>query len=327
MSDPHLRDLESPASGPASTAGRPDRSHAHSHGASSDADGRHLGLALTLLLGLMIAEVAAAIASGSLALLADAGHLLTDVAALTTALVAARLATRPERGQWTYGLKRAEILSAAVNGLTLVVIGTLIGVEGVRRLVEPPPVAGELVLWVAVAGVLVNLAATWALAKADRSSLNVRGAYLHILTDLYAFIGTAVAGVVIIVTGWVRADALASLLVAGLMLHAAWGLLRDSGRILLQAAPSHVALDEVRSHLSECTQVVAVHDLHAWTVTSGLPTLTAHVVVRQECFLDGEAAMVLDNLQRCLAGHFDVAHSTFQLEPEGHRDHEPAAHH
>ncbi len=327
MSDPHLHDLEAQAAEPASTAKDSDRSHAHSHGVSSGADRRFLSLALMLLLGFMVAEVAAALASGSLALLADAGHMLTDVAALATAVVATRLATRPEGGQWTYGLKRAEILSAAVNGLTLVVIGTVVAVEGVRRLFEPPDVAGELVLWVALAGIVVNLVATWTLAKADQSSLNVRGAYLHILTDLYGFIGTAIAGVVIMVTGWVRADAVASLLVAGLMVHAAWGLLRDSGRILLQAAPSHVALGEVRSHLLECTQVVAVHDLHAWTVTSGLPTLSAHVVVRQDCFRDGEAPRVLDNLQRCLAGHFDIEHSTFQLEPEGHRDHEPAAHH
>lgn len=327
MRDPHLRDLESQAFEPGTAREPGSPSHANSHAVSPDADRRYPVLALVLLLGFMIAEVMAAMASGSLALLADAGHMLTDVAALTTALVAARLAGRPERGQWTYGLKRAEILSAAVNGLTLLVIGALIGVEGVQRFFEPPPVAGKLVLWVAVSGALVNLAATWALAKADRSSLNIRGAYLHILTDLYAFIGTAIAGLVIMLTGWVRADAVASLLVAGLMIDAAWRLLRDSGRILLQAAPRHVVLDEVRSHLLECAQVVAVHDLHAWTVTSGLPTLTAHVVVRQECFGDGEAPKVLDTLQRCLAGHFDVKHSTFQLELAGHRDHEPAAHH
>ena len=181
-------------------------------------------------------------------------------------------------------------------------------------------------LTVALIGVVVNVAATWVLAKANRSSLNVEGAFQHILTDLYAFIGTAVAGLVIVLTGYTRADAIASLLVAGLMLRAAWGLLRDSGRVLLEAAPDRVCLAEVRNHMLDLPEVNSVHDLHAWTVTSDHPALSAHVVVEETCFLNGQIPQVLDRLQHCLAGHFDVEHSTFQLEPASHGTHEIGAH-
>jgi cobalt-zinc-cadmium efflux system protein len=198
--------------------------------------------------------------------------------------------------------------------------------EAVRRLIHPPAVAGGAVLTVALIGVVVNVAATWALARANRSNLNVEGAFQHILTDLYAFIGTAVAGVVILLTGYTRADAIASLLVAVLMLRAAWGLLRDSGRILLEAAPAHVSLTAVRDHMLELPEVSAVHDLHAWTVTSDQPALSAHVVITDTCFSNGDAPRVLDRLQQCLTGHFDVQHSTFQLEPAGHQVHETGAH-
>ena len=310
-----------------------DESHApghgerpHTHGVPPGADGRYLAAALALIVAFMLVEVVAAVLSGSLALFADAGHMLTDVAALGASIWAARLATRPAQGSWTYGLKRAEILSAAVNGVSLAVIGAVIAVEAVRRLFAPPEVAGGVVLGVALAGAVVNLVATWVLAKADRSSLNVRGAFAHIVTDLYAFLGTAIAGLVIVLTGWLRADAVASLVVAVLMAHAAWGLLRDAGRILLQGAPDDVSLDEVRAHLAQSEHVIDVHDLHAWTVTSGLPVLTAHVVLEDHCFNDGHAPRVLDSLQSCLTGHFDVEHSTFQLETASHVDHEHATH-
>lgn len=294
----------------------------HRHVVAADADSRYLAIALALIAVFMVGELVAAVVSGSLALFADAGHMLTDIGALAASVWAARLAARPACGVWTYGLKRAEILSAAVNGVSLVAIGLLIAFEAVRRLVAPPPVAGGLVLAVALVGVAVNLAATGVLAKANRSSLNVRGAFAHIVTDLYAFLGTAAAGVVIVVTGWQRADAVASLLVAVLMGAAAWGLLRDAGRILLQAAPEGVDLAEVRTHLTELPHVVDVHDLHAWMVTSGLPTVSAHVVVEDHCFATGHAPQVLDALQACLAGHFDLAHATFQLEPASHAAHE-----
>ena len=214
------------------------RHEGHAHGVSADADSRKLAVALALILALMLLEVAAGLVAGSLALLSDAGHMLTDAAAISFSLVAIRLAARPPEGVMTYGLKRVEILSAQANGVTLLVLGLLIGFEGVRRLIDPPGVEGGVVLAVALVGVVVNLAATWTLARANRRSLNVEGSFQHILTDLYAFIATAVAGGVVLWTGWLRADALASLLIAALMLRAAYGLLRDSGRIFLEAAPT-----------------------------------------------------------------------------------------
>ncbi len=298
----------------------------HDHEVSADADRRYLWAALLLLVGFMAVEVTAAFASGSLALLSDAGHMLSDVGAIGVALWAARLATRPAQGAWTFGWKRAEIISAAGNGVTLLVVAGIVAVESIRRLISPPEVEGGVVLVVALVGVAVNLVAAWLLAKANRASLNVEGAYQHILTDLYGFIGTVVAGAVILWTGWTRADAVASLLVVVLMLYAAWGLLRDSGRVLLGAAPEGMDLDEVRRHLLGIHHVIDVHDLHAWSVTSGLPTLSCHVVLDDSCFHDGHAPEVLDALQACLRGHFDVEHSTFQLEPAGHAAHETGTH-
>jgi cobalt-zinc-cadmium efflux system protein len=298
----------------------------HGHGVSADADRRYLGVALALILAFMVTEVVVALTSGSLALLADAGHMLTDAGAVAAAMWALRLAARPADGTWTFGFKRAEILSAAANGVTLLVIAVAIAVESVHRLFSPPPVSGLPVLMVALLGVAVNVAATLVLAKANRTSLNVEGAYQHILTDLYAFVATAVAGLIILVTGFVRADAIASLIVVALMLRAAWGLLRDSGRVLLEAAPENVDLDELRTHILEIPHVTDVHDLHAWSVTSDLPALSAHVVVSDDCFGDGHCPQILDQLQSCLIGHFDVEHSTFQLEPAGHAAHESGTH-
>lgn len=304
-----------------------DHAHgAHRHESGSPADLPYLLTALGLIAAFMAAEVVAALVAGSLALFADAGHMLVDVGALAASAWAARLAARPPAGVWTFGLKRAEILSAAVNGVTLVVIAVLIAVEAALRLARPGPVAGSVVLAVALAGVAVNLIATLVLSRAERSSLNVRGAFAHIVTDLYAFAGTALAGALILAFGWRRADAAASLAVAGLMVHAAWGLLRDAGRVLLQAAPEGVDLAALRRHLLDTEHVLEVHDLHVWTVTSGLPTLSAHVVIEDHCFASGHAPRVLDALQDCIAGHFDVAHSTLQLEPAGHARHEGGAH-
>jgi len=300
-------------------------SHGHSHGVVPDANMRYVLIALGLIATFMVGEVAAAILSGSLVLFADAGHMLTDVAALGVSAWAIRLAARPAQGSWTYGFKRAEILSAAANGVALVAIGLLIGVEAVKRLASPGHVTGGVVLVVAIVGAVVNVCATWALAKANRTSLNIRGAYAHVVTDLYAFIGTAVAGLVIVLTGWERADSVAALVVVALMAWAAWGLLRDAGRILLQAAPDDLVLSDVRAHLAEVPHVLGVHDLHAWTVTSGSPTLSAHVVVEDHCFETGHAPQILDDLQACLAGHFDVAHATFQLETTAHATHEESA--
>lgn len=298
----------------------------HSHEISENADRRYLTIALGLLVAFMLTEVIVAIASGSLALLSDAGHMLSDVGAIAGSLWAIRLAARPATGAWTFGWKRAEILSAAGNGITLLVVSGIVAFEAIRRLIHPPGVHGGPVLVVALIGVAVNIAAAWILAKANRSSLNVEGAYQHILTDLYGFIGTAIAGIIILTTGYTRADSIASLLVVALMLHAAWGLLRDSGRILLEAAPEDVDLDDIRAHLLAVQHVQDVHDLHVWTVTSNLPALSAHVVLDDECFHDGHAPQLLDELQHCLGDHFDVEHSTFQFEQTAHADHEHDAH-
>ena len=298
----------------------------HSHGVSPDADRRYLRASLGLIVTFMLAEVAVAFAVHSLALLADAGHMVTDAAALAGALVAAGLARRPAGGSWTYGLARSEILSAAGNGITLLVVSALVLYEAIRRLIHPSDVGGTAVLVVALAGIAVNLAAAWLLRRANRSSLNVEGVFQHIVTDLYGFIATVVAGAVIVATGYHRADPIASIVVVGLMLRAAWGLLRASGRVLLQASPAAVDLAEIRRHILDVDHVRAVHDLHVWSVTTERPVLTAHVVVEDSCFMDHHAPRILDQLQECLAGHFDVEHSTFQLEAAGHSDHELGVH-
>lgn len=298
----------------------------HSHGVFADADKRYLVITLSLFAAFMAVEVVVGFAAGSVALLADAGHMLSDVGAIAASLWALNLAARPAAGAWTYGWKRAEILSAAGNGITLLVVSALVSLEAIRRLIDPPPVAGLAVLLVALLGVVVNVAASVVIGKANRSSMNIQGAFQHILTDLYAFIATVIAGIVILATGYRRADTIASLIVVALMLRAAYGLLKDSGRVLLEAAPEGVDLEDLRAHLLETAHVTDVHDLHAWTVTSDLPAVSAHIVVTDDCFISGHCPQILDELQACLVGHFDVEHSTFQLEPAGHLDHEIVQH-
>ena len=300
--------------------------HPHDGAPSVETDRRMLSVSLALLAAFMAFEVAAAIVANSLALLADAGHMLVDIGAIAGSLIAIRLAARPETGSHTYGLKRAEILAAAANGLALLVVAAVVGFEAIVRLVHPGPVRGGVLIVVAVIGVAVNLTATYLMSRANRRSLNIEGAFRHILTDLYGFTGTLVAGVVIVVAGFNRADAVASLLVVVLMLKASVQLLRPALRILLEATPDDIDLEEVRRHLLELPEVKSVHDLHAWTLTSSLPILTAHVVVTDDCLNTGEAGRVLDHLQDCLAGHFDVAHSTLQFEAAGHIEHELGGH-
>jgi len=291
-----------------------------------DHDRRYLGVALGLIVGFLVFEVAAALVGHSLALLADAGHMLTDVGAIGASLIAAGLAARPPTETHTFGLKRAEIFAAALNGITLLVVSAVIAFEAVGRLLRPPAVHGSVLIVVAGVGVAVNLVATMTLSRANRRSLNVEGAFQHIVTDLYAFVGTVAAGIVIVVTGFRRADPIASLVVVALMVRAAVTLLRPALRILVEATPEDVEIAEVRRHILELAEVVSVHDLHAWTLTSGQPVLSAHVVLSEGCASMGGAAGVLDRLQACLAGHFDVEHSTFQLEPIGHQDHESGLH-
>jgi cobalt-zinc-cadmium efflux system protein len=290
--------------------------HGHDHDHSRAADRRALATALTLIVAFLAFEVTMGIVAGSLALLADAGHMLTDALALAAALVAARLATHRPGGQWTFGLGRAEILAAQANGLTLLLVGIWVVYGAVRRLASPPDVRGGIVLVVALVGIAVNLIATFVLARADRESLNVRGAFLHVATDLAAFIGTAVAGALVLATGWDRFDPIAGLLVAALMVRSAWSLLRESGRILMEASPAGIDPADVARSLAEDAEVVEVHDLHVWTVTSGFPALAAHVLVSPGA--DCHAAR--RRLQHVLEERFHLHHVTLQVDHVAQRE-------
>jgi len=286
-------------------------SHHHDHlAAARGGDHSRLWIALGLILALMAGEVVAGIVAGSLALLSDAAHMLTDAAAIGLALFAGHLAKRPPRGGYTYGLRRAEILSAQANGATLLALAAVIGFEAIRRIVDPPSVEGGLVLAVALIGVAVNIAATWVLAGANRDSLNVEGAYQHILTDLFAFIATAVAGATILLTGFGQADGIAALIVAALMTRAGWGLLRDSGRILLEGAPRGIDPGEVAAALAAEPDVVGVHDLHVWEVTSGFPALTAHVLLEPDC----DCHQRRRDFEQLLHDRFGIDHTTIQVD-------------
>ncbi len=284
--------------------------HAHAHGLSADADRRYLWLALLLILGLMAGEVVVGLLTGSLALLADAGHMVSDAAAIGLSLGAMALAARPARGPYTFGLKRVEIVSALVNGATLLLLAAFFAVLSVLRLIDPPHVEGGAMVVVALIGVAVNLLATWALSRADRRSLNVEGSFQHILTDLYAFIGTAVAGVIILLTGWVRADAVASLLVAALMCKAGYALVREGGRVVLEAAPRGVDPEEIGRIMAADPRVAEVHELHVWEVTSGFPSLSAHVLVAD----DAPCHRVRAGLEDVLRERFGITHTTLQVD-------------
>jgi cobalt-zinc-cadmium efflux system protein len=287
--------------------------HAHGHPRSPADDRRLLALALALLLAFMVAEVVFGFLADSLALLADAGHMLTDAAALGLALFAAWAAALPARGRWTFGFGRVEILAAQVNGITLVVAGLVIFAESVRRLIDPLDVQGGVVTVVALAGICVNVVVLRILARARRESLNVRGAYLHIATDLAAFVGTAIAGGLILATGWDRFDPIASLLVAGLMFVAAYELLKESGRIFLETAPESAPPAEVGRAIVHHPGVVEAHDLHVWTVTSGFPALSAHVLVDP----GADCHRIRLELERMLHERFEIDHTTLQVEHVG----------
>jgi cobalt-zinc-cadmium efflux system protein len=287
--------------------------HAH---ADPSRDRRAIGVALALIVAFMAGEIVAALVAGSLALLADAGHMLTDAAALAAALVASRLAARPARGPWTFGLGRSEILAAQANGVALLVVGVLVVYSAARRLASPPAVHGGIVLAVALAGVAVNLAATLVLSRADRRSLNVRGAFLHVATDLAAFAATAVAGGLVLATGWSRFDPLAGLFVAVLLLRSSWSLLRDSGRIFLEASPAGIDPAAVARALAEDEDVAEVHDLHVWTVTSGFPALAAHVLVVP----GADCHDARRRLQRLLEERFALRHTTLQVDHVARRE-------
>jgi cobalt-zinc-cadmium efflux system protein len=290
--------------------------HAHGVGGHvhvrAGTDARALTIALALIVAFMAAELVAGIVASSLALLSDAAHMLTDAAALALALVALRIARRPPRGAMTYGFGRVEILSAQANGITLVLLALWIVYEAISRLVSPPDVEGAIVVIVAVVGIAVNLAATLVLAGASRESLNVEGSFQHILTDLFAFIATAIAGAIILLTGFARADALASMLVAASMLWAGTRLVIASGRVFLEAAPTDLDPQRIGRTLAAHAGVVEVHDLHVWEVTSGFPALSAHVVVRA----GSDCHELRRALQQELVSEFGLRHTTLQVDHE-----------
>ena len=272
-----------------------------------------LALALVVFVAFTALELVVGIVARSLALLGDAGHMATDSLALGLALFAAWAASRPARGRWTFGFARAEILAAQANGIALALVALWIVYEAVRRLVDPPEVDAALVLPVAVAGIAVNVAVLALLSRAERQSLNIRGAYLHVATDLGAFAGTAVAAALILVTGWNRLDPLASLFVAALAFAGAWSLLRESGRIFLEGAPSATPPASVGGAIAAHPGVVDTHDLHVWTVTSGFPSLAAHVLVEP----GADCHRIRLELERLLRDRFGIDHTTLQVDHVG----------
>ena len=287
----------------------------HEHGPAPGADVRWLSGALALILAFMAGEVVAGLAAHSLALISDAAHMLTDAASIALVIVTARLAARPPAGGYTYGLKRTEIMSAQANGITLVLLAIWLGYSAIRRLVTPLPVAGGTMLVVALVGIAVNVAATMLIARAGSGSgaprsLNLAGAFQHTLTDLYAFIATAVAGLVIILTGFDRADAIATLVVVALMLHAGYGLIRDSGRIFLEAAPAGLSPAAVGAAMAGRPLVCEVHDLHIWEITSGLPAASAHVLVAP----GADCHAVRADLEVFLGRDYGITHATLQVD-------------
>jgi cobalt-zinc-cadmium efflux system protein len=284
--------------------------HPHAHQVTASADRRYLTIALALIIGFMICEIVLGIVAHSLALLSDAGHMLTDAGALVLSLVVIQLVERPAGGQLTYGMRRAEVLSGQANGAVLLVLAALILYEAISRLIWPPQVAGGLMTIVAAIGVVVNLMAAWILAKANRSSLNVEGSFQHILTDLYAFVGTLLAGVVILATGFTRADAIASIFVAALMIRSGVALQRRAIRVLLEGAPENMATTEVGYAMARAEQVNQVHDLHLWELVPGRAILTAHVLVGPEA----DCHAVRRGLEEMLRTRFNIDHTTLQVD-------------
>jgi cobalt-zinc-cadmium efflux system protein len=305
-------------------------SHGHDHGTGSSAlsDRRRLGLVLAITGTVLVAQVVGAVLTGSLALLADAGHMLTDAAGLVVALVAAHLVTRPATTHRTWGFQRAETLAAAVQALLLLGVGIYVFIEGIRRLIEPPEIASAGMLAFGVLGLLGNVISIAILTRSRSANLNLRAAFLEVVNDALGSVAVLVAAIVIVTTGWTRADALVSLLIAVLILPRTVMLLRDTTRVLLESTPAGLDLDDVRRHILEVPHVQAVHDLHASQIATGLPVLSAHIVVDDECFHDGHIPRLLDQLQACVAEHFPVSveHSTFQFEQSVHAQHETGRH-
>ena len=305
--------------------------HSHSHGLMASATGtakhrQRLIAVLGITLAVVLIQIVGAVISGSLALLADAGHMLSDAAGVFIALLAAWIAARPASDLRTYGYQRAEVLAALANALVLIVISVVIFTEAVRRIGSAPEVRTDVMLYAAVLGAVANLVSLLILRGAQKESLNVRGAYLEVLGDLLGSFAVIVAAVVIMVTGFQAADTIASMVIALMILPRAWHLLRDVVDVLLEATPKGVEVQMIREHILSVAGVVSVHDIHIWTITSGVPVFSAHVVVEDEVLSARGADQVLDKLTTCLGSHFDTEHCTFQLEPESHSEHESRQH-
>ncbi|MGV8884663.1 MAG: cation diffusion facilitator family transporter [Microbacteriaceae bacterium] len=302
---------------------------AHQHDHSAGVTNRtRLWIAISIIGVFLMVEIVGAALSGSLALLADAGHMFSDVLGLVIALVALGIAARPPTDRQTFGYQRAEVLGALANGLLIGGIAVFVAIEGIGRLVAPTDaeVLGVPMLLVAAAGLVANVAALLVLRGGALDSIGLRGAYLEVLGDLFGSIAAIIAGIVIVTTGFIQADAIASLVIAGLIVPRAFVLLRDVVRILSQATPANTDVQEIRDHILGAAGVVDVHDVHVWALTSGNPVFTAHVVVEQAFFASGGTGALLDELTVCLAEHFDVEHSTFQIEPVEHAAHEEPYH-
>jgi cobalt-zinc-cadmium efflux system protein len=288
---------------------------------------RLLAISLAITATVMVVQIVGAALSGSLALFADAAHMFTDAAALVIALVASTVATRPANDRRTFGYQRAEVFGALVNGIILIVLSAWVAYEGISRLLHPgeTEIAGGLMLIVAIVGLVANAIAMWLLSSAQRRSINVRGADLEVLGDMIGSAAVIVAAIVVVTTGWNQADAIASLFIAAMIIPRAIGLLREVVSVLAESAPQGTHVQEIRDHILSTPGVVDVHDVHVWQLTRGAPVFTAHVVVDDRVLQDGEAPSILSQLQTCLSQHFDVEHSTFQLEPSGHVEHDAHA--
>ena len=302
--------------------------HSHSHGSTESSHSRTLAVVFAITLANFVAQVIGAAMSGSLALIADAGHMLTDTMGLLLALVASVLIERTADHRRTWGFKRAEVLAAALQATILTAVAIYVIIEGVRRLLDPPEVASGTMIVFGTIGLVGNLVAIALLTRSRDANLNLRAAFLEVVNDALGSVAVIVAAVVIATTGWLRADALVSLVVGALILPRAVLILRDAGSVLLESTPRGLDLVDVRRHLMETPHVRDVHDLHASQIATGLPVLTAHIVVDEICFNDGHLPPLLDRLQRCVADHFPISieHSTFQFVRVEHSDHESSRH-
>ena len=300
--------------------------HAPAAGGIRSANHRRLlAISLTLTATIMVVQVVGALLTGSLALLADAAHMFTDASALVIALIAAAVAARPADDRRTFGYQRAEVFGALINAIILILLAGWVGVEAIGRLINPgeTEVVGGLMLIVAVVGLVANAISMWLLSRAQRTSMNVRGAYLEVMGDLIGSAMVIIAAIVIVTTGWMPADALASIMIAVLIIPRAIALLREVFSVLSESAPQGTAVSEIRQHLLDYDGVVGVHDVHVWQLTRGAPVFSAHVSVDPALLADGRSAKLLSDLQSCLSHHFDVAHSTFQIEPAEQSDCQP----